>query len=130
MRNHTSNWIPTLASYLQLGIERFEELVLRKDAPVHNPKLFRAFVYVYTDGTALERQEVVAGEKSLEAACDAIRRRRERHEFRDNLEVVRESIRTLYVDDFRGTEGEKILIRKIQELVEKRLLPLLRVGSR
>jgi len=32
----------------------------------------------------------------------------------------------LYIDDFRGTEGEKALIRRIRDLVEKRLMPLLK----
>lgn len=56
---------PDTCELSQVGIERFEELVLRQGAPVHNPKLFDAFVYTYTDGTALELEEVVAGEKSL-----------------------------------------------------------------
>jgi hypothetical protein len=113
----------------QDGIERFTELVLKQGAPVHNPKLFDAFVKVYTDGTPLELQEVVAGDKPLDAACNAIEQRRARHEFRDNLEIVKDNISSLYVDDYRGTEGEKAIIRRIQELVEKRLVPLLRVGS-
>jgi hypothetical protein len=111
------------------GIERFTELMLKQNAPIHNPKLFDAFVEIYTDGTPLELEEVVAGEKSLEIARDAIRRRRERHEFRDNLEALKQSIKSLYVDDFRGTEGEKALIRRIHDLVEKRLVPLLRVDG-
>ena len=112
----------------QVGIERFTELVLRQSAPIHNPKLFDAFVEVYRDGSALELEEVVAGERSLEATREAIRRRRERREFRESLEVVKENIGSLYIDEFRGTEGEKALIRRIQELVEKRLVPLLSVG--
>lgn len=113
----------------EVGIERFTELVLKQDAPIHNPKLFDAFVQVYTDGTELELKEVVAGDRDLATVCDAINRRRARQEFRDNLEIVKENISTLYLDDYRGTEGEKTLIRRIQELVEKRLVPLLRVGG-
>ena len=50
-------------------------------------------------------------------------------EFRDNLEIVKDNISLLYLDDFRATEGEKALIRKIQELVERRLVPLLRIDK-
>lgn len=115
--------------FSQVGIERFAELVLKQDAPIHNPKLFNAFVRAYTEGTLLELQDVVSGERTLEAVCDVIERRRVQREFRDNLEIVRDNISSLYVDDFRGTEGERALIRRIQELVEKRLVPLLRVRS-
>ena len=113
----------------QIGIERFTELALKQNAPIHNPKLFDAFVEVYTDGTPLELETVVSGDKVLEVVRDAVRRRRERREFRDHLEAVKENIKSLYVDDFRGTEGEKALIRRIQNLVEKRLVPLLGIDG-
>jgi hypothetical protein len=99
--------------------------MLSQGAPVHNPKLFDAFVYVYTNGTELELKDVVAGERNLDDVCAAIERRRARHEFRDGLENVKDSISSLYVDDYQGTEGEKALIRRIQALVEERLVPLL-----
>jgi hypothetical protein len=109
----------------QVGIERFVELVLRENAPIHNPKLFDLFVDVCTDGTELEVEQVVTGERNLEDVCRSIYRRRARQEFRDNLQIIKDNISSLYVNDFRGTEGEKALIRKIQELIERRLVPLL-----
>ena len=109
-----------------VGVERFVELVLVKDAPIHNPKLFDQFVTVYTEGTEYELAQVLGREKSLEDTCDAISRRQARREFREDLESVKEQIGALYVESFRGTEGEKAVIRKIQELVDKRLVPLLR----
>jgi hypothetical protein len=113
----------------QVGLERFVQLVLRPDAPVHNPKLFNAFVYVFADGTEAEREDVVSGEKSLEVVRAAIERRRERRGFRNDLEAIKLQIQALYVDDFRGTEGERTLIRGIQKLVERRLIPLLETGA-
>lgn len=108
-----------------LGVERFTELVLRQDAPIHNPKLFDMFVEVYTEGTDLEREQIISGERKPEDICFGIRKRRERQGFKEELEDIREKISTLYVGDFRGTEGEKALIRRIRDLVERRLVPLI-----
>ena len=115
--------------FSQVGIERFAELTLGRDAPVHNPKLFDVFVEIFSDGTPLEVRAVVTGTRDLIATRDSIRRRKEQREFRDNLEIVKENIKALYVDDFRGTEGEKALIRRIQDLVERRLVPLLKAAE-
>jgi hypothetical protein len=112
-----------------VGIERFTELVLMPDAPVHNPKLFDMFVEVYTDGTELELEQLVKGEKQPDDICFAIRRRRERRGFKEDLEDVKERISSLYVDGFQGTEGEKALIRRIRDLVEKRLAPLIAIDD-
>lgn len=110
-----------------VGIERFTELMLKEDAPVHNPKLFNAFVKVFAEGTELELKDVIGGERDLDAVCAAIESRRARRLFRDNLEIIKENIKLLYVDDYQGTEAEKDLIRRIHKLVEMRLVPLLRV---
>jgi hypothetical protein len=109
----------------QVGVERFAELILRPGAPIHNPKLFDAFLEVYEYGTDLELQAVVSGDRKLEDICDAIWRRRAKRLFRENLETVKDNISSLYVDDYQGTEAEKALIRRIQDLVERRLVPLL-----
>jgi hypothetical protein len=109
----------------ELGIERFAELALRPKAPVHNPKLFDMFVEIYTDGTPLELEQLVRSARPPDDIVAAIRRRRERRGFREDLDALKHQIGALYVDDFRGTEGEKALIRKIREMVEKRLVPLL-----
>jgi hypothetical protein len=112
-----------------VGLERFVELVLGEKPPIHNPKLFDAFVEVYTDGTPLERSEIASGVACLEDTRAAIRRRKERREFRDELEDIKRRIGDLYVDGFRGTESEKALILRIQHLVDTRLVPLGRVRS-
>ena len=116
-----------ICEFSEVGIERFTELMLKENAPIHNPKLFDAFVKVFTEGTELELKDIVSGERNLETVCAAIKSRLARQEFRENLEIVKENISMLYLDDYRGTEAEKTLIRRIQELVEKRLVPLLRV---
>ena len=98
---------------------------LREGAPIHNPKLFDMFVEIYSDGTELELDQLVKSEKKADDLCFAIRRRRARRGFKEDLEAVKEHINSLYVDDFQGTEGEKTLIRRIRDLVEKRLVPLI-----
>lgn len=107
------------------GVERFIELVLAPKAPVHNPKLFRQFVNIYQDGTTNELEQIVARERSVEQVWEGLQRRKERRAFRENLEILRDQINSLYVSDFNGTEGEKALIRKIHRSVKDKLLPLL-----
>jgi hypothetical protein len=107
------------------GVERFIELVLVPNAPVHNPKLFRQFVDVYQDGTANELEQIVARERAVNQVWESLQRRKERRAFREQLEAVREQINALYITDFNGSEGEKALIRKIRQSVETKLAPLL-----
>jgi len=108
------------------GLERLAELVLGDHPPIHNPRLFKMFVDVYENGTPHELSQVTQRAADLETTCAAIRRRRERREFRDDLESVKDSINDLEVDGFRGTEGERALILRIKALVDERLLPLAR----
>ena len=113
-------------TFSDTGIERFVELVLGTDPPIHNPKLFDAFVEVFVSGTPLELSGVASKVSSLEDTREAIRRRRERREFREDLEDIRRRIGALPVEAFRGTEGEKSLILGIKLLVDARLVPLTR----
>ena len=107
------------------GVERFVELVLAPNPPVHNPKLFRQFAEIFEDGTPYEVEQIVSRERPVEQVIEALRRRKERRAFRSDLETIREKIDELRVADFNGTEAEKTLIRSIHRIVDKRLLPLL-----
>ena len=48
----------------------------------------------------------------------------QRRAFQDDLEDLKERIKALPVDGFRGTEAEKALISRIRALVDDRLMPL------
>jgi hypothetical protein len=111
-----------------VGIERLVRLILGDRPPIHNPKLFKMFVDVFTDGTQLELTDVETGESSLELVWDIVQRRRQRRAFQDDLEDLKERIKALPVDGFRGTEAEKALINRIRALVDDRLMPLARGG--
>lgn len=108
----------------EVGVERLVQLMIRGGAPVHNPKLFKMFVDIHANGTLLELSQCVHGERALTSILEAIRRRRVRSAFRDDLERVMDSIGELNAADFQGTEVEKNLIRKIEALVNRRLRPL------
>lgn len=113
-----------------VGVERFAALCLGDKPPVHNPKLFNAFVLVATEGSQLELAQVVAGERAPDAAHDAIRTRMKRRAFRDDLSDVRERIAALSVNDYQGTVGEQDEIRRIKRLVDDVLMPLTRRARR
>jgi len=107
------------------GVERFIELVLAPNPPVHNPKQFRQFAEIFQDGTPYELEQIVSRERSVEQVAESLKRRKERRAFREDLQSIRESIEGLSVVEFNGTEAEKTLIQRIHRMVEKRLLPLL-----
>ena len=110
--------------FSEAGLARFAELILRDDAPIKNPIDFGLFVEIYSDGTAMELEQFVSKSRSPDEICAAIRRRKSRRAFRDDLEEVEEKIKELVVEQFQDTEAEKIVIRRIHRLVEKRLLSL------
>jgi hypothetical protein len=112
------------------GLERFSELCLGDEPPVHNPNLFNAFVGVFVEGTELELEQVVAGERDAEDVYAAIRVRKARRAFRDDLVAVRQLIGELNVNSFQGTEGERDEIRRIKDLVDGVLVPLVRQAKK
>jgi hypothetical protein len=112
------------------GLERFAALCIGEDRPIHNPKLFDRFIYIYTEGTDLERQQAIDGEYDLEDICARIRTREKRRGFREDLEHIRALIGQLRLSDFRGTEAEKLEIRRIHKQINKTLWPLAAKGSR
>lgn len=113
-----------------VGVERFAALCLGEKPPVHNPKLFAAFVVVATEGSELELAQVVAGERAPDDVYDAIRTRMKRRAFREELADVRGRIAALNVNHYQGTEGEKEEIRRIKGLVDEVLIPLARGARR
>jgi hypothetical protein len=116
-----------LCTLSELGVERFIELVLVPNAPVHNPKLFRLFVDIFKNGTANELEQIISKERSIQSVWDSLQLRKEKRAFRESLETLRDQINSLVIADFNGTESEKTLIRKIQQTVDAKLVPLLDV---
>lgn len=108
------------------GVERFNTLCLGKSPPVHNPKLFNAFVGVFTEGTELELSQIEDGSKSPEDVFEAVSVRLGRRAFREDLASIRQQIADLTVAAFQGTEAERDEIRRIRRLVEDVLVPLTR----
>lgn len=108
------------------GVERFARLCLGEKPPIHNPKLFDAFVGVLEDGSDLERAQVEGGERDAEEVYVGIKIRKRRRAFKDDLSAVRDQIASLNPSDFQGTEGEKDEIRRIRHLVYEMLVPLTR----
>jgi len=114
-----------LCKLSEAGVERFIDLMLVPNAPIHNPKLFRQFVDIFQNGTVNELEQVIAKERSIQNVWDSLQIRKEKRAFRESLENVREQINSLVIADFNGTESEKTVIRKIQQIVDTKLVPLL-----
>jgi hypothetical protein len=106
------------------GLERFAELCLEAQPPVHNPKLFQTFAFIYAEGTELEVSKARSGEEDLEELKRAIDERRKRREFSDDLDNVLELLGALRVFKFRGTAHEREQIRRIERIVARTLVPL------
>ena len=111
--------------FSEVGLERFAELILKEAPPISNPKDFAFFVQTYSDGTPHELEQLVSGDRSPEDICVSIRRRKVRRAFREDLEEIEEKISELALDSYNDTEAERSVIRRIQRLVEKRLVSLI-----
>jgi hypothetical protein len=108
-----------------VGVERFADLILGNEPLISNPNDFNRFVEIYSDGTPLELEQFLSGEKAAEDICSSIGRRKSRRAFRADLEDIEEKIKELELDQFNNTEAEKTVILRIEKLIEKRLKKLL-----
>lgn len=110
------------------GLERFAELCVEADRPVHNPPLFRQFAAVFKEGTPHELAQIVGREWTVAHAYSRVQARKNRRAFLSSLEDIRERIQSLVPDDYRGTRKEVEEITRIEKLVRDRLRPLARRG--
>jgi len=110
------------------GLERFDSLCLGKAPPIHNPKLFDAFVGVFTEGTPLELSQVEDGSRPADEVFAGVRVRMGRRAFREDLAAVRQQLADLNLNAYQGTEAERDEIRRICKLVDDVLVPLARTS--
>ena len=109
----------------EVGLARFADLCIGDDAPVHNPKLFRDFVFVYVNGTDADVGRVASGERAVDAVKRGVSRRSKKQAFREDVAAIRERVGALTVTDFQGTQAEKNEISRLCRIVNRRLLPLI-----
>jgi hypothetical protein len=107
-----------------VGVERFAELCFGSSPPVHNPKLFQGFTFIYSEGTELERTLAITGKRDIDSLRLGISDRKKQRAFAEDLDRVIDLIGSLCPSDFKGTVKEKDKIRRIQRLIETRLGPL------
>lgn len=106
------------------GLERFNNLCIEDEAPISNPKEFRAFADIYQHGT---ENEVYLAETGTEPVLEILQRvndRRGDKEFQHKLDDIKKRLGALEVAKFRGLFSEIETIRRIKKLVDDRLWPL------
>ncbi len=108
------------------GLERFAALCLGDAPPVHNPGLFRGFVFIVKNGTTADVEAATSGARQIDAVKRKVRGRLKTTAFRDELAAIRSQIGAMKVTDFQGTKGEKQEIRRLRKIVNEKLWPLAR----
>ena len=103
------------------GLEKFDQLCIQEDRPVHNPGDFRTFSNIFKNGTDYDIRSVESRQDELHTIWNRIRARLHKHEFLQRLEDIEALLNSLEPASFRGNKKELERIGKIRELVETRL---------
>ena len=109
------------------GMEKFFNLCVMKNAPIHNPPTFRYFSYIYEKGTDYDLLRAECADAELSQIKRKIAEREKNRVFYDKLINIKESIRALKINDFRGIVSEIKEIENIKKLVDNRLWPLSKI---
>jgi hypothetical protein len=108
------------------GLKRFNKLCIDSRRPIKNPKDFRSFAKIYRQGTEHELELVESGEDHVDIVLERIRRRKDQRQFLAQLQGIKEHIEDLRPADFRESNAEIEMIRRIKRLVDNKLFPLTR----
>lgn len=112
------------------GLRRFDKLCVRTNKPINNPKDFRAFAFIFKEGTEYEVSLIESGDQPVESVRTRLDDRVEAREFLNQLEAIKEQIEALQPAGFRGVNAEIDVIRKIKSLVDDKLWRLAKYPHR
>lgn len=106
------------------GLERFSDLCLEEERPVHNPGDFKKVVKVYKNGTTREMGLIGTGEYSLDEIIEVVENRQIRHQFVHELEKIEKQISSLRLMAPAGLNREAQLVMKIRDIANQILRTL------
>ncbi|SRR6266436_8267934 len=112
---------PSSFQFSNRGLGRFDRLCLRAKKPINNPKDFRGFALVFRHGKNHDVEILESNDQPISVVLDRLKGRRQEREFLGHLEHIKELIDSLHPAEFRGLKAEVDMIRKIKNLVSKKL---------
>jgi hypothetical protein len=112
---------PTSFRFSNSGLRRFDKLCVRAKKAINNPKDFRAFATLFSEGTPYEVTLVESNEQPVAAVLERLNGRREERQFLNHLEGIKSQLDALRPASFRGLKSEVEMIKKIKELVDDKL---------
>ncbi len=112
---------PSSFQFSNRGLGRFDRLCLRAKKPINNPKDFRGFALVFRHGKNHDVEILESNDQPISVVLDRLKGRRQEREFLGHLEDIKELIDSLHPAEFRGLKAEVDMIRKIKNLVSKKL---------
>jgi hypothetical protein len=89
--------------------------------PIKNPKDFRWSALVFRHGKKHVVEILESNDQPISVVLDRLKGRRQEREFLGHLEDIKELIDSLHPAEFRGLKAEVDMIRKIKNLVSKKL---------
>ena len=103
------------ASIAKAGMKLLNEVCIDDGAIVTNPKDFGIFKYIVMHGTAGEKEQVLSRKKSVGEIKAKIEDRKHGRAYISQLEKIHNSIGKLKSKQFKETQAEIRLIRKIEK---------------
>lgn len=117
---------PLTFQFSNRGMARFDRLCIRPKKPINNPKDFRQFAKVFRHGKDHEVELIESNDEPISVVLGRLNGRLEAQEFLHDLEEIKDSINSLHPGEFRRTSAEVEMIRKIKNLVSKKLWRLVK----
>jgi hypothetical protein len=110
------------------GLERFYDLFIAENAAVKNPATFKKFRVVMKEGDPTDLETIRSEPDALDIIVSRIRNDKADNAFLLNLRAIEKKIEELRVSSCNGSSEEADSIKRISDLVEKRLKRLLDNG--
>lgn len=101
------------------GLDRFYRVCIDPDGAIANPKEFRLFSRIYSEGTEYEFELVESGQETIETVVRRLERRQNRSEFRTRLEEIADQMAALPVSAAQGSQAERRLILRIGAMCDR-----------
>lgn len=117
---------PLTFQFSNRGMARFDRLCIRNKKPINNPKDFRQFAKVFRHGKDHDLELIESNDAPISDVLARLNGRLQAREFLNHLEDIKDSINSLHPAEFRGSSAEVEMIRRIKNLVSKKLWRLVK----
>jgi hypothetical protein len=117
---------PSTYRFSNRGMARFDKLCIRPKRPINNPRDFRRFARVFKHGKDHDVELVESGTEPISEILGRLNGRLHEREFLSQLGEIKALIDSLHPAEFRGMKTEIEMIRRIKDLVSKKLWRLVK----